>query len=301
MKERSLLLNEKREETLAEVKSDYPYGMKRLDFTLFSIPWHWHEEVEFVYIEEGSEKVITNNDTYTIREGEAYFLNTNVLDCKRKSDDVPIMKETAHLFHPVLLSGYFRSVYQTRYLDPILKNSDLEIVIFRNDTDNGKDFIQKIKKLTALQAREHVEFETRNLLSEMWQLLLKEVQNNVPERTHSFQSQNRIRYMLSYISQHYDEKITLKDLAESALISEREAIRCFKKNVGKAPFDYLTEYRVGKSRELLSDTDLAITEIAMNTGFTSSSYYGKVFRRYFGMSPMQYRKQYKKLNPSAER
>jgi len=296
MKERSLMLNEKREETLIEVKSDYPYGMKRLDYTRFAIPWHWHEEVEFVYIEEGSQEVITNNATYTIHEGEAYFLNTNVLDCKRKSDNAPIMKETAHLFHPVLLGGYFRSVYQTRYLDPVLKNSDIEIIIFHKDTDNGKAFIQKIKKLGALQVHEHVEFETRNLLSEMWQLLLKEIQNNVPERIHSFQRQNRIRYMLSYINQHFNEKITLKALAESALISEREAIRCFKKNVGKAPFDYLTEYRVNKSRELLSGTDLTMTEIAMDTGFTSSSYYGKVFHRYFGMSPMQYRKQYDTRN-----
>lgn len=294
MQERDLLLNENREEKLIEVTQDYPYGMKRVDYSLFSTPWHWHEEIEFVYIEQGSQDVITNNYTYTIKAGEGYFVNSNVLDCKRKSEGAGDTRETVHLFHPILLSGYFRSIYQTRYLDPVLKNSGIEVVIFRNTTEAGRAFLKKFAELTRLQEHEHVEFETRSILSEMWLLLLSEIRdNNSTEHIKGIQSQDRIRYMLSFINQHYRDRISLKELAESASVSEREASRCFVKNVGKTPFDYLAEYRADRSRELLSGTDMPITDVALETGFSDSSYYGKIFRKYFNMTPKQYRNTYK--------
>ena len=88
----------------------------------------------------------------------------------------------------------------------------------------------------------------------------------------------------------YFEKITLEDIAASANVSEREALRTFKKSLGKAPFDYLNEYRLDKARELLETTDLTITEIAVSTGFSDSAYFGKVFRNYFECTPGGYRK-----------
>ena len=293
MKERILLLNENREEKIIEVRQEYPYGMKRVDYTLFSTPWHWHEEIEFVYIAKGSEEVTTSNYTYTIREGEAYFVNSNILNCKKKSDDAGETQEIVHLFHPILLGGSFRSVYQTKYLDPVLKNSGIEVVIFRNSTESGRKFIQKIQKLTSLYDRPDMEMETRNILSEMWLLLLREIRDNQSaEHTRGLQSQDRIRYMLSFINQHYREKFSMKELADSAGVSEREASRCFVKNVGRTPFDYLSQFRADRSRELLGKTDMSVTEIALDVGFADSSYYGKVFRKYFAMTPKEYRIRY---------
>lgn len=290
MKRWSLQLNENGEETLPEIRQEFPYCMKQLDYSLYFVPWHWHEEVEFVYIEQGSQDVITSNYTYTIRAGEAYFINSNVLTSKRTSPGAESTKETAHLFHPILLAGYFRSVYQTKYLDPILKNSGIEVVIFRTSTEAGREFLKKIRKLGLLQKQENTEFEIRNLLSEMWQLLLREIQDNrTAEHTRGLQNEDRIRYMLSYIGQHYSEKITLKELADSASISERETIRCFQKNVGKTPFEYLSEFRVNRSRQMLGDTDKPVTEIALECGFSDSSYFGKIFRKYIRMTPKQYR------------
>lgn len=294
MEERRLLLNENREEKIIEVRQDYPYGMKRVDYSVFSTPWHWHEEIEFVYIGLGSEDVTTSNYTYTIREGEAYFVNSNVLNCKRRSEGAGETHEIVHLFHPILLGGHFRSIFQTEYLDPVLKDSGIEVIVFRNTTDAGRAFIKKLIRLTELQKREHVEFETRNLLSEMWLLLLQEIRDNKSaEHTRCLHSEDRIRYMLSFINQHYSEKISLADIADSASVSEREASRCFIKSVGRTPFDYLSQYRVDRSRKLLSDTDMSITGIALDVGFADSSYYGKTFRKYFDMTPKQYRQKYK--------
>lgn len=95
--------------------------------------------------------------------------------------------------------------------------------------------------------------------------------------------------MISFIHRHYPEKLSLKDIASSANISEREASRCFKKHLKKSPCDYLTTYRLEEARKLLFQTELTVTEIGYRTGFSTSAHFGQVFRRAFGMSPLEYR------------
>lgn len=87
--------------------------------------------------------------------------------------------------------------------------------------------------------------------------------------------------MLQFIYSDYAEKLTLKDIATSANISEREALRTFKKTLVKAPFGYLNEYRLSKAKDLLESTDLPITEIAFDTRFSDSAYFEKVFKKIF--------------------
>lgn len=107
-------------------------------------------------------------------------------------------------------------------------------------------------------------------------------------------SQERIRYILSYIHRNYAEKIRLQQIADSASISEREALRCFQKTLNRTPFDYLNEYRLNQARKLLIETDLPITRIALETGFSNSAYFGKVFRKAYQITPKEYQDEYRK-------
>lgn len=88
--------------------------MHERDLSNFTVPWHWHEELEFDYAYRGSIQVETIHHTYTIHQGEAYFINTNVMNTKRKAPDSSLTIEHAHLFHPLLLSGHYQSIYETK-------------------------------------------------------------------------------------------------------------------------------------------------------------------------------------------
>jgi AraC-like DNA-binding protein len=229
--------------------------------------------------------------TYRIHAGESLFINSNVLSCAFLTEGEKSSVSTEHIFHPVFLSGHFHSIIETRYVDPIIKNPQIEGIVFTDKTPNGKEICRRLLKLNRLQEKEHVEMETRNLLSEIWLLLYNEIQENgisgVPVDS---QDKERIMSMMTCIHQHYTENLTLEEIASAAGISKRECLRCFRRNLSRTPFDYLLSYRLRRACTLLTETDRPVTEIALETGFGNSAHFGKVFKNEYGMPPGRYRK-----------
>lgn len=93
----------------------------------------------------------------------------------------------------------------------------------------------------------------------------------------------------------YDETITLAELAQEFHVSTFHLAHAFKAAYGYAPLQYITRRRIGEAQTLLIDTALPITEIAIRTGYNSSSYFNKAFHKITGMSPRDYRKAYRKI------
>ena len=85
-------------------------------------------------------------------------------------------------------------------------------------------------------------------------------------------------------------EITLEELADQIHLCKSESCRLFKRYMKESLFDYLLAYRVELSLELLRHTDLDVTGIAGNCGFTNPGYYARIFRRKMGCTPLQYRK-----------
>jgi AraC-like DNA-binding protein len=92
-----------------------------------------------------------------------------------------------------------------------------------------------------------------------------------------------------FLRKHYTDKVTMDDLAAHLGLSRARMFELFKKETGLSPNDYLQRHRVECCKGLLSGTDRTITDIAMKTGFGSSQYFSRVFRRYCGMTPMEFR------------
>lgn len=295
----SIIIDNNQMEKVHGMTSEYPYVMHITDLrTRYMVPWHWHEEFEIFCVTSGAVRITTENAEYIVNKGEVSFSNSNVLETIVSVDDNVPTRTEAHLFHPCFLGGHFQSVFETRYIKPVINNRQIEVLVIRPDTDRGRKICRMVRDLGKLQQNEHVEFQTRNMLSEIWLLLLDEIKdflNSRPEE--SIPARERIRYMLSYIHHHYGEKISLEDIAGSAAISEREALRTFKASLNKTPIDYLTDYRMSKARELLMNTEIPITEIALETGFSDSSYFGKLFRKYYQITPTEYRKDRQKRQP----
>jgi AraC-like DNA-binding protein len=105
------------------------------------------------------------------------------------------------------------------------------------------------------------------------------------------QDQLRIRKMLAFIHDHFAENILLSDIAASVNIGERECLRCFQRVIQVSPMQYLLKYRVmqGASLLLRSGSD-SITNIARYCGFENPSYFTLMFKRYFKITPREYRK-----------
>lgn len=96
--------------------------------------------------------------------------------------------------------------------------------------------------------------------------------------------------MLSMIRENYGEKMNAAMLAEAVHISERECYRSFRNILGITPGDFLLSIRLEKAQELLWNTDRSILEIALETGFGTSSYFCKIFKEHHHITPNQYRR-----------
>lgn len=95
-----------------------------------------------------------------------------------------------------------------------------------------------------------------------------------------------------YMEQHYMENITVEKLANLGYVSTSCFNRKFKKEIGITPIEYLIEIRIQKSKILLRRKSIAITDIAIRCGFSSSSHFSSCFQNKMGISPSDYRKKY---------
>lgn len=183
-----------------------------------------------------------------------------------------------------------KSLFETKYLDPLIQNRQIEVHILRKDRQTSSRILSSLKKLKNLQKHPDTEFATRDLLSDSWMLLQEDIKKAQPALTIiNIESQNRLRSLLAFIHSHYQEKITLAHIAASANISEREALRCFLKNLSQSPFEYLIGFHLNQSKKLLAKTSDSITQISYPCGFSNRAYFGKVFKKAFGMTPLAYR------------
>lgn len=269
---------------------EYPYCLHKRDLTNFIVPWHWHEELELGYIQEGISKIVTVGAEYTVRQGDGFFVNSNVMCMKQNASSGVKTIEINHIFHPIFLGGHFKSRFETKYLNPVINNKQIEVHVIRRGRSTANLILKNLYHLKELQNETDSEFQTRNTLSETWCLLIKELQENPDiQKTTEMEQTNRLRSMIAYINQHYPERITLAEIAKTAGVSEREASRCFKKTIGQSPMEYLIKYRLNQSKKLLLETNMTITAICQQCGFSDSAYFGKVFRKSYGMTPSEYR------------
>lgn len=102
--------------------------------------------------------------------------------------------------------------------------------------------------------------------------------------------------MIGFIQSNYKNTISLEEIAAAGNVSRSQCCKIFKGIMNKSPNDYLTEYRINKSIDLILGTDMKMTEIAYECGFNGSSYFAEIFKKMMGESPREYRKKKRNKN-----
>ena len=107
----------------------------------------------------------------------------------------------------------------------------------------------------------------------------------------------KVAQICSFIDEHYAAIHSIDDIAENCFISKYYMCREFKRQTGKTVGSYLSERRMTAAKELLLHTDRNVSAIARDTGFEAENYFFFVFKKAEGLTPLQYRKQFKQLDP----
>lgn len=109
--------------------------------------------------------------------------------------------------------------------------------------------------------------------------------------------QRVVRKAMTYLDKHYMETISLKDVAHYVGVSKEYLARCFHQEMGITLVIYLNRYRVNRAKALLERGGQSLTEIALEVGFSSSTYFSRVFRQEVGISPSEYERIHKQTRP----
>lgn len=257
------------------------------------IPWHWHEEFEFGYVLCGGIVYRTNEHEYTLHKGDGIFINSGILHSLHSVAGEEEVKIRTQFWDRMFLAGYTGSAFDIRYVTPVMKRRQLDAVVFYGENPKYRKALELLERTAVIsREREHFfEFDLRNLAAEIW----KEIYQRATERESAedikkSQDNERIRQILSYLKDHIGEDLPVSRLAHVIPISERECYRLFRRFLDASPMEYILSLRLEKALELLANTDISISTVSQETGFGSSSYFGKIFKEHFHMTPKEYRR-----------
>lgn len=121
-------------------------------------------------------------------------------------------------------------------------------------------------------------------LQEVMEVFTENMFNYIPSKSNEV-----IRRAISYISQHYNTNLTLEEVANHVYLNPAYFSTLFRQSCGSTFKEYLNIVRVEESKRLLANTDYSIIDIAVAVGFDNQSYFSKVFKKYTGLTPKQYR------------
>lgn len=256
---------------------------------------HWHEELQFTLIISGRVTIQVNGDDYRLCSGEAIFINKGLLHVTTNiSDDGEYVSFN---FPEKLLCFFSASRIEYKYVQPYTNAFAFPTTVLNKKDDWQTNILQILWQLK--QIHEGVkyfgwEYEISCMLTHMWFMIINNVtlQNDRAHNKALIQQQERIQLSISYIHQNYFNDISLADIAKAAHISIAECSRCFRKIVHTTPYNYLIEYRIKRSLDLLNTTHLTVTDIAIRVGFNHVNHFIQSFKKSQNITPSEYRKKF---------
>ena len=279
-----------------ELKENKPHGTKDDPFSIyhianakrsFQIPIHWHDEFEIIYVKSGFLTVSISGENYIGKPGDAFVVSPGNLHF--------MGSQTGNV-------DYFTFLFPLKYIsfrtDDILDDKLLEplnsghLIISPEIEDTVKEQCEQLVEIYGAKKEESqskitAQIKTKIILLqfilEMWE------KGFIIENDKS--GRNTIeKEMISYIQQNFMEKISLKEFSEQFHLSEKYISRYFKEHFHITISQYVTYLRLKHAKQLLQDTDIPVTEIAMQSGYQNISYFIRSFKKTYEVSPLQYRK-----------
>ena len=267
----------------------YHYIMS--DCVMGYINWHWHEEIQLSLVTKGAICFYADGQQYVIREGEGFFINSGRLHMAKPEGD-PDSSYLCLDFHPRLLSSFEGSIFDEKYVRPYISGAQISHRKLNGHHPAHRRILKDVRQIGELYDRAEFGYEMRirAMIDGLWLELLSLGSAEQSVGRSAGQRHDTVQEIISILRDHYREPVSLAMIARSVGFSESECCRLFKRVTGETILHYLRSYRLTRSIELLEDSDLSVSQIAYESGFSSASYYIESFRKELHQTPLQYRK-----------
>jgi AraC-like DNA-binding protein/quercetin dioxygenase-like cupin family protein len=249
---------------------------------------HWHHECEFLYVLKGCALFKINNTTFTLHKGECLYIPPTELHMATSIDSNPC-HFFAFVFSPLSLTNFSENAIYLHFIEPVFAGKIKFMNHFISKYSWQKDFLSYIRKLYTIRNDSIIDSEllVKSYLYALWHIMFTH-----PLACHSRKKEieSRIQPVLDFIHLHYNETISLQELASKVPLSISQLNRLFKKETGLSPFSYLIRFRIYKSCYFLTQSNENVANIALISGFSSINNYNKFFQLIIGCTPTEYRR-----------
>ena len=238
---------------------------------------HNHNEFEILLIKSGSCTVCVAGEEYTAKQGDMFFINP------MEVHEIAV-NDTAPYEHKCMC--FDTSLIMNNRISETLKNECTNIVHKVNGEPYLSDLFEKIFDEVKAGGKTYA-MDVTAYITLMFSYLLK---NSMVDEKISPKENTFCQNVLSFINEHYCEKITSRQAAEACFLNHSYFCRKFKEDFGKSFSAYLNTHRVSVARTMLEESGETVTAISEMCGFETPAYFSKCFKEYTGILPLEYKK-----------
>ena len=267
----------------------FPIACYHDDLQAEPVPWHWHEEFEFILAALGPIHVDVNKTRLTLQTGQGVFINSGALHAVEPAEGRALLH--SGVFQPRLIGG-MDTVFWQKLIRPLLQPGTPPFFLLDEAVPWQRQVLLCLREAWKGVADEPFDYENRVRYHLSLALRLLSTQCVGGKTKVSQQEQiaaERMKQMLRFVEEHYAEELTVERIAASVALSESACLRSFRQMLGITPIQYVKQFRVEKAAELLRSTRLKTGEIGMECGFADGSYFIKTFREIKHCTPKEYR------------
>ena len=257
------------------------------DFDFHYVDWHWHPELEYVYVQSGQAICFAGNEKLIVNAGCGLLINSRVIH-RFEAESRTIIPNV--VYSPSLLAPENSLLYQ-KYLLPFI-SSGANCVLFNPAVPWQAVCIQRMMEVFASQEKNDAEeIVTVASLLAFWNELYHhwQTEHDPSENKTDRTNQTRLQIMMQYIQEHYQENLRLEDIGAAVHIGRSLTLQVFQQGIHQSPVSYLIDFRLKQAAKLLTFTEKTVARIAEETGFESSAYFCRKFKKLYGMTPKDYR------------
>lgn len=250
----------------------------------YYMPYHWHHHFEIIYILAGNFHLTLNGVTTVCQPGDVIFITDGILHGGSPED--------ASCVYDCVVFDLNLLIRENNICTKTLRDIQNHTIVLHTLLSEGAPEIRQVvsELCDALSGRTPgYEFMTQAALYKLFGTVMqKKLYDEHPKEDIAAEHLVSVKNVLDYISENYDNNISLETLARIAGMNPKYFCRYFRSMTERTPIDYLNYYRIECACEMLSTKDITIKEVAISCGFNDESYFIKTFHKYKGTTPKQF-------------
>lgn len=252
--------------------------------------WHYHPEIELVYVNGGSGKRQIGSHVSYYQQGDLILIGANLPHCGFTDSLTDNDRETVIQFNPDFLGKNFWEIPEMRNVRVLLERAKNGIVFHGEDKNLIGDKIEALSSLTNYKRLLGL-LDILNMLENAKDFTLLNAEGFVLDT--ELEDNNRINVIFNFVKNEFKRNIALEEIAGVVSMTVPAFCRYFKKTTGKTFVQFVNEYRLVHAAKLLHEKQISITDVCYESGFNNFSHFNKQFKKFTGKSPSLYRNEIK--------